>query len=66
MPITYSGFKSFMEKLAGCQDTVKFWYHFISVDCFAYIGLSVAVRYRNWELRNGSMKLLAAIFSAFD
>ena len=66
MPVTYSGFKSFMENLAGYQDTVKFWYHFMSEDCFAYIGLFVALRFRNWELRNGSIKQLAAIFSAFD
>ena len=33
------------------------------VDCFAYLGLYVAIRYRNWLLRTGSIKLLA---SAFD
>ena len=32
----------------------------------AYFGLYLAIRYRNWQLRNVSIKLLAAIFSAFN
>ena len=32
----------------------------------AYFGLYLAIRYRNWQLRNSSIKLLAAIFTAFD
>ena len=64
--ISHSGFTSFMENLAQQHDTVKFWYQFITADCFSYIALFIALRYRNWELRVGSLKLLAATFSAFD
>ena len=37
MPLTFSGFTEYMEELAKQHDTVKFWYQFITVDCFAYI-----------------------------
>ena len=66
MPLKYSGFTNYMESLAQQHETVRFWYQFVSVDCFAYIALFISIRYRNWELRTGSLKLLAAIFSAFD
>ena len=66
LPLKYSKFVAFMEDLARKNDTVRFCYQFLSVDCFAYIALFTALRYRNWELRTGSLKLLAAVFSAFD
>ena len=66
MPVKFEEFKSFMDRLSEQNDTVCFWYRFISVDCFAYIALFLSIRYRKWELRTGSMKLLAPIFSAFD
>ncbi len=46
MPVTYSGFKMYMEGLAKQNDTVSFWYQFAAVDCFAYLGLFIALRYR--------------------
>ena len=42
------------------NDTVRFWYRFISVDCFGYIALFISLRYRKW------VKKLGAIFAAFD
>ena len=66
MPLTYTGFRDYMENLSKQRDTVRFWYQFIAVDCFAYYALFLALRYRNWELRMGSIKVLAATFSAFD
>ena len=41
-----------MDELGGNSETVCFW--------------SISIRYRNWELRTGSIKELAAIFAAFD
>lgn len=55
-----------MRGLAEKQDTIRFWYQYLTSDCFAYVALFVAIRYRNWELRMGSLKQQAAIFSAFD
>lgn len=55
-----------MEILSQSQDTIRFWFQFVTVDIMAYLALFVAIRYRNWHLRNGSIKLLAAVFSAFD
>ncbi len=62
----FSDFHTFMERLSQKQDTIRFWYQFVSTDIFAYLGLFVGLRYRNWDLRNGSIKQLAAVFSAFD
>ena len=66
MPLSYRGFTGYMDNLSKQYDTVKFWYQFITVDCFAYIALFFALRYRNWELRMGSVKVMAPTFSAFD
>ncbi len=63
---SFSEFTAYMEALAKTQDTIQFWYQFISEDCLAYVGLFTAIRYRNWDLRTGSIKALAAIFAAFD
>jgi hypothetical protein len=39
---------------------------FIHLDMMAYLGFYIAVRSRNWELRNASLKKLACLFHAFD
>ncbi len=38
-------YKTFMERLSTKHDTVKFWYQFITVDCFAYLALFIAQKY---------------------
>ena len=55
-----------MKGLSQRQDTIHFWYNFISKDCFAHLSLFVSIRYRNWALRTASIKQLSALFSAFD
>lgn len=55
-----------MDALVIKSKTVRFWSRFLHVDCLAYIGLFLSIHYRNWELRTGSIKELAAIFAAFD
>ena len=62
----YSDFYSYIETLFQSQDTIHFWFQFVTVDILAYFGLFNAIRYRNWHLHNGSIKRLAAVFSAFD
>ena len=52
--------------LAKKYPTIHFWYQYVCVDCFAYIALFTSLRYRNWDLRTGSLKLLAAVFAGFD
>ena len=48
------------------QDTVQVWHQFVTVDTMAYFGLFITIHYRNWDLRNSCIKLLAPVFSAFD
>ena len=64
--ISLEDFKSYSDSLCQKQDTLRFWYQFATVDIMAYIGLYLGIRYRNWHLRNCSIKQLAAIFTAFD
>lgn len=64
--MTYPKFKQFMVKLTEKHHTARFWYQFIAEDCFAYIALFIALRYHNWDLRMGSLKMLVPVFSAFD
>ena len=54
-------FKTYLDGLAIKQDTVKFWYDFLFKDCSPYIALFVSLRYRNWDLRTGSLKELVAV-----
>lgn len=62
----FTGFTDFMKDLSEKQSTIKFWYNFIMKDSFAYVALYIAIRYRLWDLRVGSLKLMAPIFQAFD
>lgn len=47
---SYSDFHSFMERLSKKQDTIRFWYQFVSTDIFAYLGLFIGLRHRKWDL----------------
>ena len=64
--LCFDNFHTFMGELSHKQDTIHFWYQFVTVDIMAYFGLFIAIRYRNWDLRNSSIKPLAPVFSAFD
>ncbi|CAG2184537.1 unnamed protein product [Mytilus edulis] len=48
------------------SETFRFWDTFIHVDFMAYLGLYLAIREQNWDLRNASLKNLACLFTAFD
>ncbi len=63
---SYESIDRFMKAFSQKQDTIKFWYSYITEDCFAYITLYVATRYRNWNLRTAGIKNMVAIFAAFD
>lgn len=43
-----------------------FWHEFVSLNGFSYIALYLSIRSANWDLRLGSLKLMAPIFCAFD
>ena len=52
--------------MALTDDTWKFWVQFILEDALAYVGLFLAIRGGDWQLRMTSLKLMAPIFTAFD
>ena len=60
-----SEFKEFI-KQQSLQDTWKFWTQFVFNDCFSYVGLYLAIRGGNWNLRVSSLKQMAPLFAAFD
>ncbi len=52
--------------MAQLDYTWRFWIQFVFEDAMAYIGLFLAIRSGNWNLRMASMKKMASIFTAFD
>ena len=52
--------------MAVRDDTWRFWRQFVLADCFSYIGLYLAVRDTNWNLRVSSLKQMEPLFAAFD
>ena len=52
-------FKSFLDLMACNGPNWNFWKQFVIGDGLAYIGLFIAIRSGNWELRLASIKLMA-------
>ena len=44
----------------------QFWGHFILRDCLVFLTSYLAVRTGNWDLRDASLKEMAALFCAFN
>ena len=59
-------FRSFVNKQSDKDSTWKFWAQFVFDDCMAYIGLFLSIRFRKWDLRVSSLKLMAPLFCAYD
>jgi hypothetical protein len=59
-------FLAWREHSFNVSDTFKFWDTFIHVDFMSYLGLYLAIRSRDWDLRNASLKKLCCLFYAFD
>jgi len=59
-------FKEYLQQRESENNTVKFWCEFLFRTGVAYIALYFAVRSGQWHLRMAAIKLMAAIFTAFD
>ena len=62
----YEDFKTFIQKLAVAGETWKFWIQFMFEDVAAYVGLFLAIRSGDWDLRTACIKQMASVFTAFD
>ena len=63
---SFDKFWIFIEKMCHSDETWKFWVQFVFVDALAYVGLFLALRSGDWQLRMISIKLMAPLFVAFD
>ena len=62
----FDKFKAFIQQLARTDSTWMFWIQFVFQDAAAYVGLFLSIRSGDWHLRTGSVKQMAAVFTAFD
>ena len=59
-------FELFCKDMSDKLETFRFWNRFVHEDCMSYIHLYIAIRSRNWNLRNAAVKNMAALFHACD
>lgn len=62
----FSEFRTYVTEQSKLDDTWRLWANFVLADCFCYVSLYVAIRMSSWDLRIGSLKSMASLFSAFD
>lgn len=55
-----------MKTLCSRQHTCNFWYEYITINSLVYVALFIAIRNGDWVLRMTALKLMAAVYSAFD
>lgn len=54
--------KGFIDKKASKDENWKFWTQFVMKDFMAFIGLYLAIRSDNWNLRMAALKDMALLF----
>ncbi|XP_072051451.1 uncharacterized protein [Amphiura filiformis] len=59
-------FEDFCSEFCKQHPTFKFWFDFLSRDMIFYVGLFIAVRSRQFTLRNACIRQLAPLFHALD
>ena len=62
----YKHFQDFLVQKSSKSENWKFWSQFVLRDGLAYVGMYLAIRSGNWNLRVACMKLMAPLFCAFD
>jgi hypothetical protein len=62
----YKHFQEFLVKKSSNSANWKFWSQFVLRDGLAYVGMYLAIRSGNWNLRVACMKTMAPLFCAYD
>ena len=62
----YQHFVEFLQQKSEKKDNWRFWTSFVLRDGLAYVGLYLALRSGNWNLRVACMKMMAPVFCAYD
>ena len=66
MDVYFKECHDFASERASIDPNWCFWDEFVLSNCLGYINLFLAIRSANWNLRLGSLKVMAPVFSAFD
>jgi hypothetical protein len=61
-----SEFEEFRRVNCEKDDTFRFWDNYIHNDCMYYVGLFIAVRCGNWDLRMSCLRDMIPLFSITD
>ncbi|KAJ8036249.1 hypothetical protein HOLleu_20166 [Holothuria leucospilota] len=64
--LVYEEFMSYFQVMGQADATSHFWLDFIHRDMFHYISLFLAIRLRQFDLRNAAVRKLTPIFYAMD
>ena len=59
-------FQKYLDEKSKESENWRFWTQFVLRDGLAYVGMYLAIRSGNWNLRVGCMKMMAPIFCAYD
>ena len=62
----YQHFHEFLQKKSKDSENWEFWTQFVLRDGLAYVGMYLALRSGNWNLRVACMKMMAPNFCAYD
>ena len=62
----FNSFVEYVEERSNDDKMWRLWTNFVLKDCFSYIRLFLAIRMSNRELRQSSLKSMAALFSAYN
>ena len=62
----HNNFIEFLKNKSQTSNNWKFWSQFVLQDGLAYVGMYLAIRGGNWNLRLACMKLMVPLFCAYD
>lgn len=66
VPTVFQNFQQFVDSRGSVNPTFKFWSNFCFRDVLNYVGLYMAIRSRDYNLRGACIRQLVPLFHALD